>query len=158
MTKEKIRAFTYRISKANKTEMIAILYDIGIEYLNEAEKSLAKDDKTAFRNDLNRARGAVKELMASVNTETGLGKNFLNIYIYCNSELTKAFLNFDKEHIDNVKEIFTELSEAYNRVCKMDVSGPVMGNTETVYSGLTYNRSLLSNLSSDVSKNRGYLA
>lgn len=158
MTKDTIQTFTYRISKANKTEMIAILYDMGIQYLSDGLVALSQDRRDDFRLEINRARGVVKELMSSVNTGADQGLNFLSIYVFCNRELTKAFVDFDKEAVTTIRSIFEELSETYKKVSSYDKSSPVMGNTEKIYSGLTYNRSLLSNLVSDVSSNRGYLA
>ncbi|MCQ2519864.1 MAG: flagellar protein FliS [Lachnospiraceae bacterium] len=158
MTKEKIQDFTLRISKANKTEMIAILYDMGIQYLSDALDALNAGEKEAFRVNVNRAKSVNKELMASVNVSKDLGLEFISLYVFCNKELTKAFLDYDSEIIERIIKVYTNLSEAYNTVSKNDTSGSVMGNSEKVYSGLTYNKSLLNNLVTDVSSSRGFLA
>lgn len=158
MTKEKKQEFTYRITKANKTEMIAILYDMGIEYIDEAKRLLEGGDKEAFRLEVNKAKAVVVELTNSVNPSMDLGHNFISLYIYCSKQLNDAFLDMSKDALDKVKSVFSKLSEAYNEASKHDNSGPVMGNTEKIYSGLTYNKALLSNLVTDVSSNRGILA
>lgn len=158
MTKEKIQDFTLRISKANKTEMIAILYDMGIQYLSDASDDLKVGKKEDFRVNVNRAKNVNKELMASVNVSKDLGLEFISLYVFCNKELTKAFLDYDSEIVERIIKVYTNLSEAYNAVSKNDTSGSVMGNSEKVYSGLTYNKSLLNNLVTDVSSSRGFLA
>lgn len=72
MTNELIKDFTYRVTQANKTEMIAVLYDIGVVYLKDSLSSLEKGDKEGFRTELTRARNTVRELIASVNTSVEL--------------------------------------------------------------------------------------
>lgn len=157
MTAEKIKDFTYRVTQANKTEMIAVLYDIGVVYLKDALTSLGDGDNAGFRREITRARNTVGELIASVNTSVEPGMKFLSLYIYCNGELTRAFMDYDKDPVYHVISIFEKLGDAYHIASEKDTSGPVMGNVEKVYSGFTYNRSMTAeNLSPD-SSNRGYL-
>lgn len=158
MTKETIQSFTYRITTANKTEMIAILYDIGRAYVKDAVECLNAGDKAGFRTNVNCVRNTVKELMASVNTSEDLGRTFLSLYIFCNKQLTKAFLDYDTEALTVVDDMFKELGEVYHRISGLDRSKPVMDNAETVYSGLTYNRSLSPESMTSGSSNRGFLA
>ena len=158
MTKEAIQSFTYRISNANKTEMIAILYDIGSTYATDAEDCLKSGNKEGFRANINNVRNTIKELMASVDTSTDLGMTFLSLYVFCNKQLTKAFLDYDSEALDVVKDMFGELGEAYHSASGLDRSKPVMENAETVYSGLTYNKSLSPESMTSGSSNRGFLA
>lgn len=157
MTKEKKQSFTFRVSNANKTEMVAILYDIAIEYINDAFESIDSGDKAGFRENVNRVRNTVKELMASLNTQTELGRTFLSLYIFCNEQLTKAYLDTEKEPLNTVLKMFTTLSEAYKEAGLKDQSGPVMKNTESVFSGLTYNKSLSLDSISTRASNRGFL-
>lgn len=158
MTKEKKQSFTFRVSNANKTEMIAILYDIAIEYINEAYVSADSGDTVGFRDNVNRIRSTVRELMASLNTQTELGRTFLSLYIFCNEQLTKAYLDIDKKPLETVFKMFTTLSGAYKEAGLKDASGPVMKNTESVFSGLTYNKSLSLDSISTGASNRGFLA
>ena len=158
MTKETIQSFTYRITTANKIEMIAILYDIGRTYIKDALECLNSADRAGFRTNVNCVRNTVKELMASVNTSDDLGRTFMSLYIFCNKQLTKAFLDFDPEALQVVDDMFKEFGEVYHQISGLDSSKPVMNNTETVYSGLTYNRSLSPENMTSGSSNRGFLA
>lgn len=157
MTNELIKDFTYRVTQANKTEMIAVLYDIGVVYLKDSLSSLEKGDKEGFRTELTRARNTVRELIASVNTSVELGMNFLSLYIYCSGELTRAYMDYDSDPVYHVISIFERLGEAYHTVSVNDTSGPVMGNTEKIYSGFTYNRSMTTESVSAGGEIRGYL-
>ena len=60
MTKEKIQDYTRRISLANKTEMVVILYDILITYLEDATDALDREDFNAFSQELERSRNTLR--------------------------------------------------------------------------------------------------
>lgn len=158
MTKEKIQVFTYRISQANKTEMMTILYDMAAEYISDAISSLEKQNLPDFRTNISRAKDVLRELKASVNTQTELGMKFLSLYIFYSEQLTKAYVDYDKAPAEHVLKMLKILSETYAEISKKDNSGAVMGNAETVYSGLTYNRYMTADSMSDTSGNRGFLA
>ncbi|MBO4679523.1 MAG: flagellar protein FliS [Lachnospiraceae bacterium] len=158
MTKEQIQAFTFRVSSANKTEMIVILYDIAITYLNDSVSAKENDNKTLFRAELNRTKSTVQELMNSVDTSTELGLTLLKLYVYCNRELTKAYLDFDDAPARHVISILSRLREAYEVVSKKDKSESVMKNVEIVYGNLTYNKNLMNEILTDRAQSRGYLA
>lgn len=157
MTREKIQDFTLRVSNANKTEMIVILYDIAKTYIKDALEALDNDAKASFRVEVNRVRDTIGELICSVNTSTELGLNLLRLYIFCNGELTKAFMDYDKSPLYHVLSIINKLSEAYEELSKKDTSGPIMEHAEAVYQGFTYNRSLKQENVSGADANRGFL-
>jgi len=158
MTKEQIQAFTLRVSSANKTEMIVILYDIAITYLNDSVSALENDNKSLFRAELNRTKSTVQELMNSVDTSTELGLTLLKLYVYCNRELTKAYIDLDDAPARHLIKIFSSLKSAYEAVSKNDQSGAVMKNVEIVYGGLTYNKKLMDEILTDRAQSRGFLA
>ena len=158
MTKEQIQAFTLRVSSANKTEMIVILYDIAITYLNDSVSAKESDNKSLFRAELNRAKSTVTELMNSVDTSTDLGLTLLKLYVYCNKELTKAYIDLDDAPARHIIQILSSLKSAYEEVSKKDNSGAVMKNVEIVYGNLTYNKNLMSEILTDRAQSRGFLA
>ena len=158
MTKDQIQTFTFRISRANKTEMITILYDMAAQYLTDALNDLKKGKEKEFRLFVNRAKDVISELMASVNVQTELGRNFLKLYIFYKETLTKAYLDYDTAAAEHVLKMMKSLSAGYSEAAKKDLSGPVMSNTENVYTGLTYNRHMTNENFVDNGDNRGYLA
>lgn len=158
MTTEKIREFTVRVTNANKTEMIVILYDMGIQYIDDAVSALNVYDMPLFRTEIGRIRNVLRELMASVDTSKNLGMNILRLYIYSSGELTRGYLDYSAESLNHVKNIFMHLREAYAEQSPKDTSGPVMQNAERVYNGFTYNRNSMSENLADTGINRGILA
>ncbi len=158
MTKELKQEFTLRITQANKTQLITILYEMVLLYVDEAEDALSADDKTLFKAAVRKIRGCMNELTASLNFDYEIAQNLLQLYLYINRELVKASMHFDKENLEHVRMVIGELQKAYKQIESLDTSGPVMGNSQTVYAGLTYGKNTLTENISDPTVNRGFLA
>ncbi len=156
MTKELKQEFTLRITQANKTQLITILYEMILLYLAEAEESLTKDDKPAYKQAIRKIRDCMNELILSLHLEYELAQNLLQLYLYINSELVQANIHYEKENLHHIEFIIKQLHGAYQKIETQDTSGPVMGNTQTVYAGLTYGRNTLSENITDTAVNRGY--
>lgn len=157
MTNDQITTFTLRIANANKTEMMVILYDIALTYVSDAKKALEYGDKTDYRNQIEHIKSTVRELMNSVNPSVNPGRHILSLYVYCNQELTKASLDYDIEALSNAERIFEKFRTTYEEVAKKDKTAAVMEHTETIYSGLTYNKNSKQESFSAENYNRGFL-
>ena len=158
MTKECMQQFTLHITQANKTEMIVILYEMTLAYLDEAESALNEGEIKAFREALRKIRGCLGELIASLNLDYELAARLLSLYLYCNRELAKADVRKDSEHIGHVRMVIDKLLVTYKELATQDTTGPVMQNSQTVYAGLTYGKNSLSEDMADQSTNRGFRA
>ena len=156
MTTELKQEFTLRITQANKTQLVTILYEMVLLYIDEAENAIAADNKIEFKNAIRKIRGCIDELTASLNFDYELAQNFQQLYLYVNRELVKASLHYDKENLENVRLVIEPLHKAYEQIENQDTSGPVMGNTQAVYTGLTYGRSTLTENYTDPAANRGF--
>lgn len=158
MTKECRQQFTLRITQANKTEMIVILYEMILTYLQDAEEELEAKEIADFRESLRKVRGCLGELIASLNLEYELAARLLSLYLYCNREVIKADARKEKAPLAHIKEVIEKLREAYAELAKQDPTGPVMQNSQTVYAGLTYGKNSLSENMADQGTNRGFRA
>ena len=156
MTKELKQEFTLRITQANKTQLITILYEMVLIYIDEAEAALSEDDRAEYKSAIRKIRGCMNELTASLNLEYDLAQNLLQLYLYVNRELVQASVHNEKENLEHIRLVIGELQKAYKKIENQDVSGPVMGNTQTVYAGLTYGRNTLTENITDPASNRGF--
>lgn len=156
MTTELKQEYTLRITQANKTQLITILYEMVLLYIDEAEDALAADNKVDFKAAIRKIHGCMDELTASLNFEYDLALNFLQLYQYVNRELVKASSHHEKESLEHVRLVIEELHKAYKQIEDQDTSGPVMGNTQAVYAGLTYGRNTLTENLADSGINRGF--
>ena len=156
MTKELKQQFTLKISQANKTQMIVILYEMLLIYLEEAKQAHAEQDTEAFRKAIKRTKACLHELMASLHFEYEISRHLLALYGYADRQLTKADVRNSVEEIVPVESMIVKLHAAYETVSEQDISGPVMSNTQTVYAGLTYGKNSLTENLADQGSNRGF--
>ena len=156
MTKELKQEYTLRITQANKTQLITILYEMALLYVDEAEEALSAGDRSELKNAVRRIQGCMCELMDSLHMEYEVARNLLQLYLYINREVAKAALHSDTECLEHVRPVLDKLLSAYKQIEGQDASGPVMGNAQTVYAGLTYGRNDLMENAADPAANRGF--
>ena len=156
MTKELKQEYTLRITQANKTQSITILYEMIMLYIDEAKDALDIDSRADYKMAVRKIQGCVNELMNSLHLEYDLAQKLLQLYLFINRELAQASIHYDMEHLEHVRMVIGELQKAYKKIESQDLSGPVMGNSQTVYAGLTYGRSTLTENIADPAANRGF--
>jgi flagellar protein fliS len=139
---ESVKIFTRRITSANKSEIIVIIYDIIEENLALAKKALAEGDRETYRNEIKQAISFVKELLVSLDLNYEVSKNLASLYIYVSRCLNFALVSGKKEEIEAAEKVLRKLGDSFREVAKTDESKPVMENTQRVYAGITYGRGL----------------
>ena len=142
MKAESVKIFTRRITSANKSEIIVIIYDIIEENLALAKKALAEGDRETYRNEIKQAISFVKELLVSLDMNYEVSKNLASLYTYVSRCLNFALVSGKKEEIEAAEKVLRKLGDSFREVAKMDESKPVMENTQRVYAGITYGRGL----------------
>ena len=158
MTQEKIRIYTRRITMANKTQMITILYEMVLDYISEAEKSLENDDEKGFSEGLFRAMSCVDELIHSLNLDYELGKNLLAIYLFEKKQIIRASVKMSNDELLHVRNTFEKLHEAYLSLEAENNEEALMVNVPKVYAGLTYGKGRLEESVTGNLMSRGYMA
>ena len=156
MTKELKQEYTLRITQANKTQLITILYEMLMIYTGEAKEAHAGNDRAGFREGIRKARGCVNELLASLNFDYELAVNFMQLYLYINRELARAEVRNITEPLENTEKVVKQLHTAYEQLGEMDTSGSVMSNVQTVYAGLTYGKNSLTENLTNQGIDRGF--
>ena len=158
MTQERKKEYTLRITQANKTQMITILYEMVLDYTKEARDAISVGDKKEVDLKLSYAQSCIDELIRSVNRRIELGKMLHQIYIFSKKELMIAGVNYSIHRIWKVEQNFRALHTAYKEMEREDTSAPTMGNTQSVYAGLTYGKYRLNEDVTASSMNRGIMA
>lgn len=156
MTKELKKEYTLKITQANKTQLITILYEMLMIYMDEAKDAHKGTNRAEFRESIRKARGCVNELLASLNFDYELSVNFLELYLYVNRELARAEVRNTVEPLENAGKVIGRLHEAYEKLQLEDTSGPVMENVQTIYAGLTYGKNNLNENLTDQGTDRGF--
>lgn len=161
MKKEDKQQFTLRITQANPTELVVILYEMTLCYLEDAKEALKTEElseESVFHDALRKARGCLKELMCSLNLQYDPAPELMRLYLFCLRRLARGEVLRDTALLDEVRRVIEPLSSAYRQIAGQNTAGPVMNHTQTVYAGLTYGRNTLTENMADQSTNRGILA
>ena len=158
MTKELKQQYTLRITQANKSALVVILYEMTITYLEDAMKAHEDGDERGFKDGIRKARGCIKELMASLHMEYEAAGNLRKLYIFAGKELTRAAIYGSSKELSHVKAMMEKLHGAYEKIAGTDTSAPIMTNTQTVYAGLTYGRDSLTENLAGQGGERGFRA
>lgn len=137
MTKEQKSQFTLRITEANATQLVVILYDMALVYL---EEGLQAENEEALTDAIRKIRGCINELLSSLHTEYEVAQQLQKLYLFCIRRLATAGRKKDKAPLVEVQKTLQPLRDAYEEIAGQNTSGPVMQNAQTVYSGLTYGK------------------
>ena len=156
MTKEEKQEYTLKISRANKTQLVVILYEIMLQYMDEAQEAYGAGDRVAYRQALKKARNCIGELTASLHFEHELAHQIFELYIYTNRELIAADAKYSTEYVEHARIVIRGLWEAYQQVSLTDSSAPVMSNVQSITAGLTYGKGNLVESLGDQGLGRGY--
>lgn len=155
MTKECKQQFTLRITQANPTEMVVILYEMLLCYLDEAQNALEAEENAAFKDAIRKVRGCLNELIQSLNMKYEPAPNLMQLYLYCTKKLAHSEVCLEGEGLCHIRRVIEPLHDAYEQIAGENTSGPVMGNSQTVYAGLTYGRNTLTENMAEQGMDRG---
>ena len=154
MTKETIKTFQYRITQATASQLVVILYDMAIEYLNDACES---DSAKQAHNNIYMAQKGIDQLICGLDMQYEISANLFVIYNHMKRSLISASVSLDNNEINRITGLLKKLRASFYEVSKQDDSEPLMKNTQAVYSGLTYSRGGISNeTQTDNIENRGF--
>lgn len=140
MTGEMKRSFVARISQANRTGLVVILYEMTDVYLEDALNSMEEESQEKIDLAFSRVRGCINELMNSLYMEYEMAQNMMSLYVFCLKRLVYSQQKKDKEVLLWVKNTLKKLSTAYAQAVKDDNSPPEMIGIQNVYEGLTYGK------------------
>lgn len=158
MTNEKRQEFTLRITQANQSQLVVVLYEIFFCYLEEATEANQSKDYDTFGKSLQKAQDCVCELIGSLHMEQPLAQSLFQIYLFVSHQIGLANGKRSIEPLTDVERLMKKLYESYKEDSKLDTSGPVMAKAQTVYAGLTYGKNTLSESCQDPEQNRGFWA
>ena len=158
MNKDKIRQFTVRITESNRTELIAVMYDMMETYFDDAYQAWEHADNDAFKQHIRGADRVLKELSDILDFKYEISGNLYALYTWCRQQLSLTITRNNLTGIENAKRVLIPLGDSFRKLAKEDQSGPIMKNRETVTYGATYGRSDITESVGASDTNRGYFA
>lgn len=158
MIKGRLQEFTARITQANPSELIVIMYDIIQADIEYAKELLSLSDFTGYEKECRHAQKIIHELMGTLDYHYAISYDLLSLYSFSNKRLIAAYMKKDSSYLDEVNTVIENLKIGFVAVSQQDNSGPLMKNTQQIYAGLTYGRNSLNESALGVhDSKRGYM-
>jgi flagellar secretion chaperone FliS len=115
------RAIAYKeqsILTATPGQLVVMLYDGCLRFLNQAAYAMRDGDTAVAGNRLSRAEAIIDELLTTLDLEQGgvIASRLQGIYVFCNRHLLEARSQRDPEMIDKVADLLGELRESWAQV------------------------------------------
>lgn len=159
MDSGKLKAYTARVTQANRSELVVITYDVIIDSIEEAKKNFEAKDYLMYEKELKRVQKLLNELMGSLDHRFPISRDLLQLYSFTNRRVIDALFKREPELLDTVVSVIGKLRVGFEGVAKEDKSAPVMGNTQKLYAGLTYGKHALNEVFVNGNEaNRGFRA
>ncbi len=143
MTKEQMLVFQTRVSRANRSELVVITYDIAIEYFNEAKEYFKKGDYDNFIACCKAVKKCFTDLLESLDYEYALSLDLQKLYLFLNNSMFQSIIKKEMINFEIVGEIMMKLRDSFVIIAKEDNSESVMQNTQQIYAGYTYGKGVL---------------
>ena len=113
MTNEKKQEFTLRITQANKSQLIVLLYEIFLQYMEDAKDALADGQKDAFHRSMEKSIDCLRELTDRKKKKNGKhsleAKTLVREFVERLEEIPDGCAErFPFETIDRLREEYLE--------------------------------------------------
>lgn len=158
MLNEIKKEYMLRITQANRSQLLVILFEMLSTYVEDAKTAQTIEDRLEMRESIRKARGCVDQLMITLDFEHSISSSLLQLYLYVNRELARADISNKLEPLDNINIVIDGLHDSFLQISKEDTSEPLMLNTQSIFAGLTYGKDNLNESLTNQSRNRGFLA
>ena len=121
-----------QVSTADRLQLVVMLYDGAITFLNQAKEKMAAQDAAGKGLYLGKALDIIAELNASLNFQEGkeVAANLFHLYNFMTAHLTRANLNWDTAAIDDVTKMLHQLRDAWEDICQKSKRGELKEVTE----------------------------
>lgn len=107
-----------QVTTTSQGEIVVLLYDGAIKFLNRAKERLEANDMAGKGNAISKALDVINELDSSLNKEKGgdLAANLHGLYSFCNKQLLMANIKKSSVMIDDVIRVLSGLRNAYAEI------------------------------------------
>jgi flagellar protein FliS len=119
-----------QIESASPGQLILLLYDGAIDYLNRAEAALAEDQFSRidkFHQNIIYCQNILGELMASLDFDSGgdIAQNLFRLYEYMRYRLITTNITKGHEVIAELKSLLSGLRDSWVQAIEQEMKQPV---------------------------------
>ena len=120
------------VNTASQGRLVVLLYEGAIKNLNSAMSLFDAEDKIKTVNIeqfgiyIQKAQAIVTELQVSLDMEKGgdIAKNLMSLYVFFNQELMTASISHDKNKIEFVLRMMSELVASWRQISNSTANAP----------------------------------
>jgi flagellar protein FliS len=107
-----------QIATADRGQLLVLIYDGGLRFLAQAEKSLTDGDLAQFGHYLGRAQAIIAELLHTLDHKQGgeIAVNLERLYRFMLEHLVEANLQKSPRHVADVRRILGIVAGAYREI------------------------------------------
>lgn len=106
------------VNTASGGELTLMLYNGCIKFINQAKKSIKKEDFSNKNEQLQKAQKIIQELMITLDQNIDISKQLLPLYEYIHHLLTQANIHNNLKELNEALELVTELRNTWVEVIK----------------------------------------
>lgn len=111
------------VNTASQADLVVLLYEGAVKKLASASSKFSADGKIpvtqieSFSADVLRAQEIITELQVSLDMDRGgdISRNLMSLYMYFNDQLRSANISKNKEKIDFVLNMMSQLSDSWRQ-------------------------------------------
>lgn len=124
------------IETASPEQLLLILYDGAIRFLNHAKQGFAEDDFEVYNNLLIRTQRIIRELMATLDMTIApeVAENLYRLYDYLHYRLVQANIKRDVEMVDEVLGHLRDLRQTWAQAIQIAKQENQPVNTQQAFS------------------------
>jgi flagellar protein FliS len=101
---------------ASSGKLLLMLYDGAIKFLRFSKVAIDEKDFARANNYLLRVQDIITELMSTLNMDIEISKSLFALYDYMKYRLVQANTSKDKEAINEVQNMLTELRDTWQKI------------------------------------------
>ena len=120
MEKERLQEYAARVTQANRSELVVIIYEATLASIEEGKNYLKQGEIEAARHEIERARSMITELMGSLDLQYEISHYLRQLYVFAYRELCQGIANRDPEQLNHATDIFEALLPSFKEVAKQD--------------------------------------
>ena len=119
------------IKTASKGKLIVMLYEGALKNINSAlnlmdsESNIPVTSLEKFHSSIVKTQEIITELMVSLNLDQGgdIAQNLMALYRFFNRELMDISVNHNKEKLQSIEKLMSELCETWKIIADNTVGG-----------------------------------
>ncbi|MCL2415234.1 MAG: flagellar protein FliS [Defluviitaleaceae bacterium] len=143
--------YAQRIAEATPLQLVIILHELIIEYINDG----------ASKSDIDKACSFLGELFSSLNMDMPIAEDLANLFLFVNRLLIRAKLTRKDDEKNQLladgRKIISGLLNSWEELEKNDdLENTIFNNPQQIFAGLTYEKGGKLSEFLDDDPNRGY--